>query len=195
MSRLIAITGGIGSGKSVVSELLRIIGYTVYDCDERAKWVMTHDPQLRKELCALFGPDTYLPSSDDTWVLNKPYLASRIFSSSDALAKMNACVHPAVARDMKAMQEAELKDRFFFESAILYESGFDQLSTPDEVWTVSAPLELRIARSMHRDNASREKVLSRIDSQMPQEEKEHRADHVILNDDMHSLIVQVRDLL
>lgn len=195
MSRLIAITGGIGSGKSVVSQLLRIIGYTVYDCDERAKWVMTHDKQLRNELCELFGPDTYLPSSDNEWALNKPYLASRIFSSAEALAKMNACVHPALARDMKMMQEAEAKDRFFFESAILYESGFDRLSTPDEVWTVSAPLELRIARGMQRDNATREKILSRIDSQMPQEEKERRADHVILNDEYHSLIAQVRKLI
>ena len=195
MSRLIAITGGIGSGKSVVSQLLRIIGYTVYDCDERAKWVMTHDKQLRKELCELFGPDTYLPSSDNEWALNKPYLASRIFSSAEALAKMNACVHPAVARDMKMMQEAETKDRFFFESAILYESGFDRLSTPDEVWTVSAPLELRIARGMQRDNATREKILNRIDSQMSQEEKERRADHVILNDEYHSLIAQVRKLI
>jgi dephospho-CoA kinase len=195
MSRLIAITGGIGSGKSVVSQLLRIIGYTVYDCDERAKWVMTHDNQLRKELCELFGPDTYLPSSDNEWALNKPYLASRIFSNAEALAKMNACVHPAVARDMKMMQEAETKDRFFFESAILYESGFDRLSTPDEVWTVSAPLELRIARGMQRDNATREKILNRIDSQMSQEEKERRADHVILNDEYHSLIAQVRKLI
>jgi len=195
MSRLIAITGGIGSGKSVVSQLLRIIGYTVYDCDERAKWVMVHDSQLRNELCRLFGKDTYLHTSDDEWVLNKSYLASRIFSSSEALAKMNACVHPAVARDMKMKFEADTNDCFFFESAILYESGFDRLSLPDEVWTISAPLELRISRAMKRDNSTREKILNRIDSQMPQEEKEQRADHVILNDDEHSLIVQVRRLL
>ncbi len=195
MSRLIAITGGIGSGKSVVSQLLRIIGYTVYDCDERAKWVMVHDAQLRSELCELFGPDTYLTSDGGKWMLNKPYLASRIFSSAEALAQMNACVHPAVARDMKAMLESEQKDRFFFESAILYESGFDRLSTPDEVWTVSAPLELRISRGMQRDNASRKKIQERIDSQMPQEEKERRADHVIFNDGTHSLIAQVRDLI
>jgi len=195
ISKLIAITGGIGSGKSVVSQLLRTMGFTVYDCDERAKWVMTYDDQLRNELCRLFGADTYLPTADGTWVLNRSYLASRIFASADALAQMNACVHPAVWRDLKVQFEAERRDRFFFESAILFESGFDQLSHPDEVWTVSAPLELRIRRAMMRDNATREKILSRIASQLPQEEKERRADHTIINDDAHSLIVQTHELL
>ena len=194
-ARLIAITGGIGSGKSVVSQLLRIMSYTVYDCDERAKWVMTNDEQLRSDLCALFGPDTYLLTSNDTWELNKPYISSIIFSNEDALAKMNACVHPAVWRDLQTQLAATPCDRFFFESAILYESGFDHLSSPDEVWAVSAPLELRIHRAMQRDNVSREKILSRIASQMPQEEKDRRADHTIINDDSLSLIKQVRELL
>lgn len=194
-ARLIAITGGIGSGKSVVSQLLRIMGYTVYDCDERAKWVMTNDEQLRSELCALFGPDTYLLTSNDTWELNKPYISSIIFSNEDALAKMNACVHPAVWRDLQTQLAATPCDRFFFESAILYESGFDHLSSPDEVWAVSAPLELRIHRAMQRDNVSREKILSRIASQMPQDEKDRRADHTIINDDSHSVIAKVRELL
>ena len=194
-ARLIAITGGIGSGKSVVSQLLRIMGYTVYDCDERAKWVMTNDEQLRNELCQLFGPDTYLLTSNDTWELNKPYISSIIFSNEDALAKMNACVHPAVWRDLQTQLAATPCDRFFFESAILYESGFDRLSSPDEVWSVSAPLELRIHRAMQRDNVSREKILNRIASQMSQDEKDRRADHTIINDDSLSLIKQVRELL
>lgn len=194
-AKLIAITGGIGSGKSVVSQLLRIMGYTVYDCDERAKWVMTHDEQLRSELCQLFGSDTYLHSTDGTWQLNKPYLSDIIFASPEALNKMNSCVHPAVWRDIQTQLMAETKELFFFESAILYESGFDRLSSPDEVWSVSAPLELRIHRAMQRDNASREKILSRIASQMPQDEKDRRADHTIINDDSISLIKQVRELL
>ena len=192
---LIAITGGIGSGKSVVAQLLRIMGYTVYDCDERAKWVMTHDTQLCSELSQLFGPDTYLPTSTGSLELNKPYLSARIFSSADARTQMNACVHPAVWRDMQTFLRSDRGELFFFESAILYESGFDQLARPDRVWTVSAPLELRVARSMERDNATREKILDRIASQMPQDEKERRADHTILNDDKHSLILQVNSCL
>ena len=276
---LIAITGGIGSGKSVVSQLLRVLGYTVYDCDVRAKWVMTHDPLLRQQLIDLFGPDTYLSSKSETLVsssksqtplepaplkletlkletlkpetlkpaselcsrapkeatlkpetlkpetqkpaselcsrapkeatqepapLNKPYLSSRIFSDPTALSQMNACVHPAVQRDLQRQYEASyphnLKtskphDLFFFESAILFESSFDLLSHPDLVWTVSAPLELRISRAMQRDHTTREQVLARIHSQLDQEEKERRSDCIIYNDDAHSLIEQVSQLI
>lgn len=219
---LIAITGGIGSGKSVVAHLLRIMGYTVYDCDTRAKWVMTHDPILRQQLIELFGPETYLPSDSsqlplgssqltldtsqlhiNSSQLNKPYLSSRIFHDSAALAEMNACVHPAVWRDLQshyslaASQSSPLTPNclFFFESAILFESGFDHLSHPDQVWTVSAPLELRITRAMLRDGASRQQILSRIQSQMAQEEKEKRSDIVLHNDAEHSIIAQINQAL
>lgn len=193
---LIAITGGIGCGKSVVSQALRVIGYQVYDCDSRAKWVMTNDSLLRQQLIDLFGQDTYLPDGS----LNKPHLSAAIFGDAAALAKMNTCVHPAVARDLERQchqyQAIYGKSRpYFFESAILFESGFDKLSTPDTVWTVSTPLELRITRSMLRDHATREQILSRINSQMPQEEKENRADHVIWNDPEHSILEQINNLL
>lgn len=196
MSRIIAITGGIGSGKSVVSRLLRVMGYTVYDCDERAKYVMTHDAVLRSQLTALFGPEAYLSDSQGRLQLNRPLLSARIFADQQLLSQMNACVHPAVARDMRLHIAAEPTARlFFYESAILYESGFEHLIRPDEVWTVSAPLELRIARAMQRDGATHDQVISRINSQLPQEDKERRAQHVILNDDRHSVIAQVRALL
>lgn len=196
-SRIIAITGGIGSGKSVVSKLLRVMDYPVYDCDEGARRVMTQDPLLREQLVKLFGNETYIENRGE-WGLNKPYLANRIFSNSEALAQMNACVHPAVARDLLKHRDllSHKEDAlFFFESAILYESSFDKLVPPNEVWTVSAPLELRIERAMQRDGATREKVLNRIEAQMSQEEKEARADHIIFNDLQHSLIAQVNHLL
>lgn len=193
--KIIAITGGIGSGKSVVSQLLRTMGHHVYDCDERAKHVMIHDAQLRAELTALFGPEAYLPADDGSLQLNKPYLSARIFGDATLLAQMNACVHPAVARDIRRQMAAHPSlDRFYYESAILFEADFDKLVMPDEVWTVSAPLETRIQRAMLRDRASRERILSRIASQLPQEAKEQRADHIIVNDDRHSVIAQVRKL-
>lgn len=201
---IIAITGGIGSGKSVVSKLLRVMGHTVYDCDERARWVMTHDALLRQQLIELFGAETYLPQA----ILNKPYLSAQIFGHPEALAQMNACVHPAVARDLMSQYEAMTDGNcqgerieknsakpFFFESAILFESGFDKLVPPTDVWMVSAPLELRIERAMLRDHANRERVLERIGAQMSQEEKECRSDHIIYNDAEHSLIAQVNHLL
>lgn len=199
--KLIAITGGIGCGKSVVSQVLRIMGYEVYDCDSRAKWVMTHDDLLRQQLIGLFGEATYLPDGS----LNKPHLSAAIFGDNEALTKMNACVHPAVNRDLRKQYEdynritnyeLQITRRpFFFESAILFESGFDKLSIPDEVWTVSAPLELRISRAMQRDHATREQILNRIGSQMSQEEKEIRANHVIWNDPEHSVIEQINSTL
>lgn len=191
---LIAITGGIGSGKSIVSQALRIMGYTVYDCDSRAKWVMTHDPILREQLIALFGQETYLADG----LLNKPHLSAAIFGNAEALAKMNACVHPAVARDLMTEYQNEgqgEKKPFFFESAILFESRFNTLAIPDQVWTVSAPLELRISRAMLRDHTTRDQILSRINSQMPQEEKERLADHVIWNDKAHSVLEQINALI
>lgn len=216
---IIAITGGIGSGKSVISKLLRVMGYTVYDCDERARWVMTHDVLLRQQLIDLFGSQTYLPTASndmsstnpkaEDWVLNKPYLSAQIFRHPGALAQMNACVHPAVARDLmnqykkmvlaetdcKALHKDHENKPFFFESAIIFESGFDQLVPPTSVWMVSAPLELRIERAMKRDQTSRERVQERIDAQMSQEEKERRSEHIIYNDLEHSLIAQVNHLL
>ena len=191
---LIAITGGIGSGKSIVSQALRIMGYTVYDCDSRAKWVMTHDPILREQLIALFGQETYLADGS----LNKPHLSAAIFGNAEALAKMNACVHPAVARDLMTAYQQEGQDErkpFFFESAILFESRFNTLAIPNQVWTVSAPLELRISRAMLRDHTTRDQILSRINSQMPQEEKERLADHVIWNDKAHSVLEQINALI
>lgn len=198
-STVIALTGGIGSGKSVVSQLLRTIGYTVYDCDSRAQWVMTHDKQLIAELQDLFGAETYdvvtIPAENGErkeYRLNKPYLSAKIFGDPEALAQMNACVHPAVARDL--MNHIQDNRVFFFESAILYESGFYKLVPPNEVWTVSAPMELRIKRAMYRDGTSRAKVESRIAAQMSQEEKELRANHIIYNDNQHSLIEQIAQL-
>lgn len=203
LPKIIAITGGIGSGKSVVSHLLRIMGYQVYDCDARAKWLMTHDEQLIDELKGLFGEKTYELTGDEVpkYRLNKTHLSAMIFGHPEALAQMNACVHPAVARDIyRTIKErsatGEAADKpFFFESAILFESEFNKLVPPDEVWTVSAPLELRIARAMQRDGATREKILARIHSQMSQEEKEIRADHIIYNDEQHSLISQVAEII
>jgi len=188
---LVAITGGIGSGKSVVSQLLRVMGYPVYDCDANAKSLMTSDPILRQDLISLFGPETY--QSDGT--LDKPFLSKAIFSSPELLAKMNAAVHPAVARDIAKHHSLFHGELFFYESAILFESGFNKLAVPDKVLCVTAPLELRISRTMARDNSSRESVLKRINSQMSQEEKSQLADYEIKNDDRNSIIVQIEKVL
>ncbi|MCR5395199.1 MAG: dephospho-CoA kinase [Bacteroidales bacterium] len=188
------LTGGIGCGKSVVSQVLRVMGYTVYDCDSEARRLMHSDPDLRAALCGAFGQEVY--GADGR--LNKRYLSDIIFADPEQLKRVNALVHPAVAadvlraeRELKAVQDGPL----FVETAIYYEAGFGSLITPEQVWCVAAPLELRIARAMWRDHAPREAILARIDSQLAQEEKVARADAVIWNDAQHSVIEQVNELI
>ena len=190
---VVILTGGIGCGKSVVSQILKVMGHSVYDCDREARRLMLHDPALRQQLIDAFGTETYLPDG----TLNKPYLAQEIFSHPQRLVQMNALVHPAVADDIlrvKAETEKQGK-RLFVESAIYYESGFSHRIEADSVWCIAAPLELRIARAMARDHAPREAILARINNQMSQEEKIERADIVIWNDNEHSVIEQLNQQL
>lgn len=215
---LIAITGGIGTGKSVVSTVLCAMGYKVYDCDSSAKLLMSSDEQLKQELCRAFGDETYSPDG----TLNKQHLASVIFNNEEAKLKMNSIVHPAVARDLlkkykdftnkgnginslgcNCLDNNNFQDLsgqnseglFFFESAILFESGFDKMSKPDKVISVTAPLELRIARAMKRDSASRESILARIKNQISQEEKDSLADIVIVNNEVSSVLEQIEKMI
>lgn len=194
---IIALTGGIGCGKSVVSELLRVMGYIVYDCDANAKLLMHSDSELRNGLTTLFGPETY--NADGT--LNKQHLSAAIFGNAEALNKMNNLVHPAVARDITKLyreMNAKVGDKnvlLFFESAILFESHFDELVKPDIVVSVSAPFEMRLARATTRDHASRQQIIRRIENQMSQEKKDERADIVIYNDEKNSIILQIDKLL
>lgn len=191
---MFVLTGGIGCGKSVVSQVLRVMGFTVYDCDSEARRLMHCDPGLRAALQEAFGPQVY--GADGR--LNKRYLSDIIFADPAQLQRVNALVHPAVAadvlraeRELKAVQDSTL----FVETAIYYEAGFGTLITPEQVWCVAAPPELRIERAMWRDHAPREAILARIDSQLPQEEKVARADAVIWNDERHSVIEQLNQLI
>ena len=173
------------------------MGYSVYDCDREARRLMLTDSTLRQQLIDHFGADTYLPDG----TLNKPYLAQEIFSHPDRLAEMNALVHPAVAHDIIQRQETlkadhpDTADTLFVETAIYFESGFSHLIHADSVWCIAAPLELRIARVLARDHTTRAAIQARLDSQMSQEEKMAHSDAVIWNDNEHSVIAQLNDLL
>ena len=192
---MVVLTGGIGCGKSIVSQVLKVMGYSVYDCDREARRLMLTDPTLRRQLIDHFGAETYL--SDGT--LNKPYLAREIFSNPDRLAEMNALVHPAVAHDIIQRQVA-LKAAnsphatLFVETAIYFESGFSHLIQADSVWCIAAPLDLRIARVLARDHTTRAAIQARMDSQMSQEQKMALSDVVIWNDNEHSIIEQLTKL-
>ena len=187
--KFIGITGGIGSGKSVVSGLLTLEGIDVYDSDSNAKRIIKDSPEVKAQITQLLGSGAY----DSSGELNKPYIAEKIFADKSLLASMNSIVHPAVWDHYVAWsqkKEKEGKQATAFESAILYESGL--YSHFDQIWWVEAPLELRIERACRRDNASREKIEARIRNQKPAPQQ---ADAVIWNDDCHSLIEQVHNLV
>ena len=178
----IGITGGIGSGKSYVCQRLIARGYKVYDCDSAAKRLMRTSPEIRQQLTALIGPDTYLE-----YTLNKKKVAEFLLVSEDHAKAIDAIVHPAVFRDFEAsgMQ--------WMESAILYESGAFRLV--DKAIVVTAPEEVRIQRVMQRDGISREKVIEWMARQLPQEEVRRRADFEIVNDGEANIEQQLNKIL
>ena len=184
-----AITGGIGSGKSYVSSLLEERGIPIYNADLESKRLTVQDEGIRKELVALLGEDIYQGAT-----LNKPLLASYLFANSDNAVKVNSIIHPRVKDDFRRWVESQ-KDvpLVGLESAILYESGFDDVV--DQVVMVYAPEVVRLQRAMKRDNATEEQVRARMSAQMDDEEKRSKADFVLMNDGIMPLDVQLDDLV
>lgn len=189
MTIKIGITGGIGSGKSVVSRLLGVMGIPVYDSDLETKRLMASDGVIRKELQALVGEEVYAGG-----VLNKPLLASYLFANSENARRVNGIIHPRVKEDFRQwVQRHSACPIVGIESAILVEAGF--ANEVDSIVMVYAPEEVRIARAVRRDASSRELIEKRIRSQMNDEEKRRYADFVIANDDATPLIPQVLELI
>lgn len=184
----IGITGGIGSGKSVVAELLQVHGVPVYIADVESKQLTATSPVIRQGLIGLLGEDVYTPEG-----LNRTYLASRIFSDAPLLRQVNAIIHPEVSRHYRAWVEKQSCPVTALESAILFESGFDSLV--DVRLMVYAPREVRIQRAMQREKASREEIVRRIENQMDDEIKKQRADYIIYNDGKQALIPQLQLVL
>ena len=185
----IGITGGIGSGKSVVARVFAALGVPVYDSDSRAKWVMAHDLMLRAQLQAAFGAEAY----DAAGQLNRPYLARVAFNDATQLARLNALVHPRVGEDFAAWtagQAAQGQPYILKEAALLYESG--AYKGLDRIITVFAPVEVRAARVLHRDtHRSAAEVQAIMGKQLGEEEKLARADYVVYNDDSQLVLPQV----
>ena len=185
----IGITGGIGSGKSVVATLLRLYGIPVYIADEESKRLTNSSPVIRRARVDLVGEAVY----DADGKLDKPRLANFIFGQPEHLARVNAIIHPEVNRDFLDWSERQEKAFCAIESAILFESGFDRIV--DVKLMVLAPLEIRLERAIARDHASREALERRIKSQMADEEKASRSDFVIHNDGRQALIPQVENFI
>jgi dephospho-CoA kinase len=185
-SLIIGITGGIGGGKSTLSEILREKGYFVYDTDSEAKRLQNEHPDIRRQLTAEFGNEIY----DETGQLDRKCLASLVFENPKLLSKLNQIIHPVVRQDFSDWQKKYAQEKHLFvESAILFESGFDELT--DKIIVVTAPEEVRIKRVAKRDGVTHEQVRARIANQMPEEEKIKRADIVLDSNGKRVLAEQI----
>ena len=178
---LIGITGGIGSGKSVISKELRQMGHAVYDTDNEAKRLIVEDLQVRQQIEVLLGKEVYQDGIYQTHIV-----AEKVFADNSLLAKLNTIVHPAVKADilrwslgMKEPQNLEVKEFHFIECAILYTAHLDEIC--DKVVAVTAPEEIRLTRTIARDHSDIDKVRARMRAQEVEQDIQ-RADIVINND-------------
>ena len=170
----IGVTGGIGSGKSTVCELLRDRGVAVYDSDSRAKQLMAESEALREQLIAAFGAECYNAEG-----LNRAFLASKVFGNEEALQQLNSIVHPAVRADFQAWAEQQQSPYVVLESAILFEAGFE--TEVDATLAVMAPMPMRLERTMARDGVDKQSVMRRMEHQLSDDELHRRASRTIVN--------------
>lgn len=189
--KLIAITGGIGSGKSVVSRMVQVMGYHVYDCDSRAKLLMTENPEVKQRLIHAFGPETYL----DDGSINRLHLSAIAFADDESRATLNGIVHPATFQDISQWgesQSSEGADIAFVETALFHTAKMEHMF--DSVWHVTAPADIRIQRVMARSGLTAKEVQARIAAQT-EEDRLVEGEQVIVNDDNTAVMPQVMRLL
>ncbi len=185
----VGITGGIGSGKTTVCKIFEVLNIPIYYADDRAKKIMVENEEVISKIKSFFGEKSY--SIDGQ--LNRNYLSKHVFRDQEKLKKLNSIVHPAVWQDTANwMQEHNSASYILYEAAILFETGSYKMM--DKIITVYANKELRIKRTIERDDCSREEVIARMDKQMDDELKKEKADYIIFNNEEDALILQVMNL-
>lgn len=183
----VGVCGGIGSGKSTVCEMFAARGIAVYSADERAKELMNSSESLREALVEAFGAECYRDG-----VLDRAYLAGRVFGCDEQLQRLNAIVHPAVREDFERWTAEQSSDYVLLEAAILFEAHFDDVV--DATVAVLAPAPLRLERAMKRDGVSREKIELRMAAQASDDELVSRANFAIVNIAMEDVEKDVAEL-
>ena len=171
---VLGITGGIGSGKSVVCRVFSILGAPVFSADDEARIIMETDPGIMNEVEKAAGEKVY-----ENGVLNRKKLAALIFNDREKLTAVNRIVHPAVFDRFRRWKENNNAPLVIFESAILFESGADKLA--DRVLNVYAPAEIRTERVMERNSLSEQEVVERIRNQWSDEQRSELSDYIINN--------------
>lgn len=187
---VIAVTGGIGSGKSAVVSAFTALGIPAYDCDSRTKELYRSNRALAADVARLLGPDVLAADGS----LSTRAMAAKLFSDKALMHSLEEVVHPAVGADFRRWAAARQSELVVMESAILLEKPFFD-NFADCIITVSAPQEVRIQRVMRRNGLSREQVLQRMSSQWSDSQREARADMVLVTDDRHAVLPQILELI
>lgn len=186
---IIGVTGGIGCGKSYICRIIGSLGFPVYNCDAEAKKLMNTNKHIINSLKQLIGENSY----DSEGNLNKPIIAQFLFANEENAHKINSVVHPVVKEDFRSWASAQNADLIFMESAILFESGFNDVV--DNVITITAPPETRIERTIRRDNTTREQVIARMNQQMQDEERVRLSDYIICNNTNDNVEQQIKTII
>lgn len=181
---VVGLTGGIGSGKTTVAKQFEFLGIPVYIADEEAKKLMNRSKIIKRKLIALFGNEAYINNQ-----LNRPFIAGIIFKDKGALQKMNAIIHPRVAKHFTKWLLKQKAPYVIKEAAILFENGGYKFC--DYIITVIAPKQLRLSRLLKRDNTTEDKIEAIIKNQWTDEQKVKLSQFVINNTELESTKEQV----
>ena len=184
----IGITGGIGSGKTLISSVIEHIGYPVFYSDIEAKIILEKDQKVKSDMVELFGEDIYILNK-----LNRQLLSNLLFSNKLLIEKVNSIVHPIVRLKFDEWSKSKKIPIVFNEAAILFETG--AYKNFDASILVVAPQEVRLGRVMLRDGLSKEQIISRINNQWLDEDKINLATYVISNDGSEPILYQVENVI
>jgi dephospho-CoA kinase len=189
MKKIIGITGGIGSGKTLMASIINKLGYPIFNSDIEAKLIVSNSKVVRKEIIELFGENSF--HSDGSY--NTKYVSEIVYKTPKKLEDLNQIIHPRVRANFQKFVEKSKSSLVFGEAAILFETGSFQ--NYDEIILVTAPLETRILRCMDRDNLTRKQVLEKISKQWTDEEKLKFNPLVIVNDGKSPLVKQIENVI
>lgn len=184
----IGLTGGIGSGKSFIANILEHMGFPIYYSDLRSKELTKSNPKIKAGLISLFGDEVYVDGE-----LNTQLVATKIFQNEELRQKVNQLIHPIVRKDFDDWATNQHSELVFNEAAILFETG--AYKNFDATILVCAPMEFKIKRVMNRENCSREDVLTRMSKQWSDEEKMKLADFVLENDENSPILIRIEAIL